>query len=618
MKEQRISFPGNGSDVYALPGTSLYECITRAGLRIKNPCAGQGTCGKCRVRILSGEVRPSEQCRKIFTEDELSAGWRLACRTHVEGDLSVDIPDDSVPEEGVIIVTCDEAAGGYEINPLIKKKFVGLATPSLENPVPDLENLIGIISHARFDLAHLRQLPGYLRRNSFSGTAVFSERNLVALEDGNTESANFAVAVDIGTTTVVAALLDMNSGRQLGCRGMLNPQVKFGDDVLSRIAAQSQSEKNLKALQKEIVSGLNRLIGELCDAHNVDARNIYSASIAGNTVMENLFLGVPVKALGEIPFVPPFGRSLRFTASELGLSINSGAEVFVFPVIGGFVGGDIVSGLVASRLGEMAKPTIFVDVGTNGEIVLLHDGRLFAASAAAGPAFEGARIESGMRAAAGAIEKVIIQGGDVMVNVIHNVEAKGICGSALIDVAAEMLRCGLLDESGRILAPEECPPSTDPALLKRLVKSRISDSYDFLLTDHRAKRKIFLTQKDIRELQLASGAIRATINILMRRAGLLDSDIDSILVAGGFGYFIRRAHAKRIGLVPNLPDLKIRFIGNSSIEGAKAVLFSRERLKYAEAIASQVKYVEVSLDPEFQLEFASAMVFPSQDQFQTT
>lgn len=615
MTEFKISFPKFNIDVFALSGTSVFECISRAGLRIKNPCAGQGTCGKCRVKILSGNVPPSAQCRSTFSEKEIAEGWRLACRTHVSESLTLEIPDDSIPEEGIIVLTADDTEKTYALNPMIRKKYLKLAQPTLENPIADLENLLSSIPSVRFDLNHLRQLPEFIRKNNYAGTAVYSDKNLIALENGNTENANFAVAIDVGTTTVVAALLDITTGRQIACAGMLNPQVKFGDDVLSRINAQNQSDKNLKSLQKEIITACNKLINELCRTYDVRNENIYSVSIAGNTVMENLLLGTPVKALGEIPFISPFRKSLRFSASEFGFAVNSCAEIYVFPIIGGFVGGDIVSGLVASRLDERINPTVFVDVGTNGEIVLLYNGELFAASAAAGPAFEGARIESGMRAAAGAIEKVIIQDGNVLINVIKNVEAKGICGSALIDAAAELLRCGIIDETGRILSPEECPSGTPQGLLKRIAKSKNGDTFDFLLTPPEAKKKIFLTQKDIRELQLASGAIRTAINILLKKVGLAPEDIDSVLIAGGFGYFIRRAHAKRIGLIPNLPDAKIRFIGNSSIEGAKAVLFSHERMRYSEGIAAKVKYVEVSLDPEFQMEFATAMMFPSQDQF---
>jgi uncharacterized 2Fe-2S/4Fe-4S cluster protein (DUF4445 family) len=615
MTEFKILFPKFNIEVFALAGTSVFECISRAGLRIKNPCAGQGTCGKCRVKILSGSIAPSPQCGKIFSEKEISEGWRLACRTHVSEALSVEIPDDSIPEEGIIILTADDTEKTYEMNPLIKKKYMALVQPTLENPMSDLENLLHSIPSVRFGLKHLRQLPEFIRKNNYAGTAVFSDKNLIALEDGNTENLNFAVAMDVGTTTVVAALLDVNTGRQIACAGVLNPQVKFGDDVLSRINAQNQSDKNLKSLQKEIITACNKLINELCRTYGVKNENIYSLSIAGNTVMENLLLGTPARALGEIPFISPFRKSLRFSASELGFAVNPCAEIYIFPIIGGFVGGDIVSGLLASRLDERCNPTVFVDVGTNGEIVLLYKGKLFAASAAAGPAFEGARIESGMRAAAGAIEKVIIQDGNVLINVIKNVEAKGICGSALIDAAAELLRCGIIDETGRILPPEECPKGTPQAILKRIVMSKNGDSSDFLLTPPEAKKKIFLTQKDIRELQLASGAIRAAINILLKTVGLAPDEIDSVLIAGGFGYFIRRTHAKRIGLIPNLPDAKIRFVGNSSLEGAKAVLFSREHMKYAEEMAAKVKYVEVSLDQEFQMEFATAMMFPSQDQF---
>jgi uncharacterized 2Fe-2S/4Fe-4S cluster protein (DUF4445 family) len=615
MTEHKISFPKFNIEVFSLAGTSVFECISRAGLRIKNPCAGQGTCGKCRVKILSGNVIPSAQCKKIFSENEISEGWRLACRTHITEALSIDIPDDSIPEEGIIILTADDTEKSYALNPIIKKKYLNLAQPTLENPVTDLENLLQAIPSVRFDLNHLRQLPEFIRKNNYAGTAVFSDKNLIALENGNTENVNYGIAIDIGTTTLVAALLDMNTGKQIACGGMLNPQVKFGDDVLSRINAQNLSDKNLKSLQKEIITACNKLINELCRTYNVKNENIYSVSLAGNTVMENLLLGTPVKALGEIPFISPFSKSLIFTASEFGFAVNKNAEIYIFPIIGGFVGGDIVSGLVASRLDERSNPTLFVDVGTNGEIVLLYDGQLFAASAAAGPAFEGARIESGMRAAAGAIEKVIIQDGDVLINVIKNIEPKGICGSALIDAAAELLRCGIIDETGRILSPEECPTGTPQGLLNRILKSKNGDTFDFLLTAPETKRKIFLTQKDIRELQLASGAIRTAINILLKKVGIAPEDIDSVLIAGGFGYFIRRAHAKRIGLIPNLPDSKIRFIGNSSIEGAKAVLFSHERMRYSDGMAAKVKYVEVSLDPEFQMEFATAMMFPSQDQF---
>ena len=615
MTEFKISFPKFNIEVFALAGTSVFECVSRAGLRIKNPCAGQGTCGKCRVKILSGNVLPSTQCRNIFSEKEISEGWRLACRTHVLETITVEIPDDSIPEEGIIVLTADDTEKTYALNPLIKKKYLRLTPPTLENPTSDLENFLTSIPSVHFDLNQLRQLPGFIRENNYAGTAVFSDKKLIALEEGNTENVNFAVAIDVGTTTVVAALLDVNTGKQIACIGMLNPQVKFGDDVLSRINAQNQSDKNLKSLQREIIAACNKLINELCLTHNVKNENIYSVSIAGNTAMENLLLGTPSRALGEIPFISPFCKSLRFSASELGFVVNPCAEIYIFPIIGGFVGGDIVSGLVASRLDERANPTVFVDVGTNGEIVLLYNGELFAASAAAGPAFEGARIESGMRASAGAIEKVIIQDGNVLINVIKNVDPKGICGSALIDAAAELLRCGIIDETGRILSPGECPAETPQGLLKRIVKSKNGDSFDFLLTPPESKKKIFLTQKDIRELQLASGAIRAAINILLKKAGLAPEEIDSVLIAGGFGYFIRRAHAKRIGLIPNLPDAKIRFVGNSSLEGAKAVLFSHERMRYSEGIAAKVKYVEVSLDPEFQMEFATAMMFPSQDQF---
>jgi uncharacterized 2Fe-2S/4Fe-4S cluster protein (DUF4445 family) len=315
---------------------------------------------------------------------------------------------------------------------------------------------------------------------------------------------------------------------------------------------------------------------------------------------------------------------MRFCAAELGLStVHPNAEAIIFPVLGGFVGGDITAGMIASGLSGIEAPgtVLFVDVGTNGEIVLKRDGKLYAAAAAAGPAFEGAGIEYGMRAGRGAIEKVLIEKGDVTYNVIENVQPVGICGTALIDIAAELLKCGIIDETGRILSPEECRNKVSAefgsadALLKRIVPSdNDSDSRNFIIAGSGSPEKkdqILLTQKDVRSLQLASGAIRAAISILMKNADITESDIDRLYIAGGFGNYIRRTHAKRIGMIPDIPDHNIFFIGNTSLIGAKTVLFCREKLLEAEKTAAEVNVVDVSIDPEFQMEFANAMIFPT-------
>jgi uncharacterized 2Fe-2S/4Fe-4S cluster protein (DUF4445 family) len=634
MKELKISFPEYSREVYALPGTSLFECIARAGILIRTPCGGAGTCGKCAVKLIDGTLPATSNCQKHFSAKEISEGFRLACRCKVENDISVEIPEKTLFETGTITLgaeTGKDGASRLEVPladsciALIEKRHLQISQPTLENPVSDLDNLKSHIGDLEISLDELKRLPLLLRDNDFSITAVISEQRIISLEAGDTTPSNggrnYAIAIDIGTTTIAASLLDIAGGSQLGSSGMLNPQVKYGEDVLTRICAQSESDEKSKELSRCVIDGCNELIKELLEKHKILKENVYAVSIAGNTVMQMLFCGVSAKPLGEIPFAPPFSETICFPADKLGIDVHPNAKILLFPVLGGFVGGDITAGLIASGMTEREENVVlFVDVGTNGEIVLKKDGKLYATAAAAGPAFEGAGIEYGMRAGKGAIEKILIEDGDVQINVIGNIAPKGICGTALIDLVAELLKCGIIDETGRILPPDECNDTlvthfdSPKALLDRIASiDSDSDSMDFMIVsgdDSKKQSNIYLTQKDVRSLQLASGAIHAAINILMKNAGITESDIDKMYIAGGFGNYIRRTHAKRIGMIPDIPDNNIFFIGNTSLIGAKTILFCREKLLEAERIAKEVDVVDVSLDIEFQMEFANAMIFP--------
>jgi uncharacterized 2Fe-2S/4Fe-4S cluster protein (DUF4445 family) len=612
MQEIKISFPSHGRVVFALPGTSLFECLARAGILVRTPCAGAGTCGKCRVRVTAGELAPSAECRRHLSSAELASGMRLACKVRVSGEISVEVPPESLFEHDVLVVHGGEGEAPCAGLPPVAKRRVHLTEPTLEAPTADLDNLAAALGLPELsaDVGPLRELPGAVRQGGFTVTATVTGNRLIRVEPGDTTARHLALAVDIGTTTIAVALLDLTTGCTLGSRGMLNPQVRFGDDVVSRICAQMEDGAQHEQLRLLALNAINDLAAALCDEAGVAPEEITAAAIAGNTIMECLFAGIPSGPIGEIPFAPPFRKGQRGRAVDFGLKLHPEAEVQLFPVIGGFVGGDIVAGLIAADVAGRREPTLFVDVGTNGEIVLQTGREMIATAAAAGPAFEGARIEAGMRASAGAIEKVLIDG-DVEINVIGNLPPRGLCGSALIDLVAELLRVGLVDETGRILAPEECPPGTSSALLARLVPDAAGDIHDFRLATAVDGRGIFLRQKDIRQLQLASGAIAAAIQVLLRQAGLASEDLREVLVAGGFGNYIRRTHAKRIGLLPNLPDERIRFLGNTSLIGAKAVLCCRDRAAAAEAVAAAVRFIDVSLDPEFQAEFAAAMLFPS-------
>ncbi len=390
----------------------------------------------------------------------------------------------------------------------------------------------------------------------------------------------FGIAVDVGTTTLAASLVNLKNGSEIAVMGEVNPQISFGDDVISRIKYASLSG-GLAELQKAVIRQIDAMISRLCKQGGIDKKDVYEIIIAGNTTMEHLVCGIDPSPLGQLPFEPVYRGASLIDASELKLDINPKGKVYIFPVIGGFVGGDISAGILAMNLLNQPQPVLFIDIGTNGEIVLVNNNKIMAASAAAGPAFEGARISCGMRAAAGAVEKVRFDR-DWVYNVIGNVEPAGICGSGLIDITAQLLDAGIVDSLGRMSRPE------------------------FVIAD-----KVKITQNDIRQIQLAVGAIRAGVNIILKKAGIKTGELKKIFVAGGFGSFIRRNHAQRIGLLPKeISHEKILFVGNTSLAGAKLALLSIEARQKAEELAEQTEHIELSADRNFQDEFASAMIFP--------
>ena len=614
MKELKLTFPDYSKSIYALPGTDIFECISRAGILIRTPCGGKGTCGKCAIQVVDGNLPPSASCESFFSNEQLEKGWRLACRTKITEDISITIPSDTLYESDTVAVTShsqdndDNRLGNCELyEHVITRRQIKLNEPSLEDPVADLENLFSVLGERHIPSSELVKLPTLLRENNFEISVVCSDSNIISLGKPS-QTACYALAFDIGTTTLALALLDLNTNKVIATKGTLNPQVKYGGDILSRIAVQSESEEKRQEMSRVIIDECNVLIKSLSDAHNISSEEIYGAVFAGNTVMQMVLCGMPVKALGEIPFIPPFVRNISFAAKDLQLQINPNAELVFMPLLGGFVGGDITAGIIAAEIVEDkdADVILFVDVGTNGEIVLKKGDRLYSSAAAAGPAFEGAGITNGMRAGKGAVEKVVIKDNKVRYNVIGNEEPKGICGTALIDVVAEMLRCQLLDATGRIKNQTEYN-DINSELAKHLSSDEENPFFNVTLD---REKPILISQRDIRNLQLASGAIRATTNILLNKAGVSAEDIDKLYIAGGFGNFIRQANAKRIGLIPDLPEDKVFFIGNSSLLGAEMGMLCKNKFQAAVEIAKRVEVVDVSLDLEFQMEFAEAMIFP--------
>jgi len=620
-EEIKVRFQPSGRTVYVLPGTKIVEAAGRAGIILQTPCGGQGTCGKCRVKIVRGMCSSGKAGPKRLPKKLWSQGYRPACQTAIEGaqpagegEIVIEIPADSTFETSQKILVGDSGAKG-RFNPVIRKKHFTLPKPSSENPRSDVARLGGAIGdEVELSPEMTRLLPGFLRAHDWQGTAVLAEHRLIAMEEGDSSRAVYGVAFDIGTTTVVGTLFNLADGSELAVASRMNPQIAFGDDVVSRIRRIREDSGALSELQRSILETVNDIIAGAAREAGVATANVYEITVAGNTTMQQILCGFDPSALGEMPFVHLFDRAQTLAAGRLGLRANAGAEVYVFPQIGGFVGGDTVAGMLAARLDQWQKPVMLVDIGTNGEIVLAYDGRMLATSTAAGPAFEGARITQGMRATAGAVEKVLIRGGDVLLNVIGDAKPAGICGTALIDAVAELLRLRLLDPTGRVLPADAAPPDTPAGLRRRLVARDHETHFLLAAADETATGEdLYLWQRDIRELQLAAGAIRAGIAILLRRVGLKPDDLEAILLAGAFGNFIRRNNARRIGLLPPIPCERIRFIGNAASLGAKMVLLAEEEREYAEQLRRKTEHVDLSLDAGFQDEFVSAMMFPDSD-----
>lgn len=609
--EVSVKFSPQGKIIYVLKGTKILEAAGRAGIALETPCGGQGTCGKCRVRLVNGACEPVQTETTLFSEEEIADGCRLACQSCICDTSVIEIPDSSLLASFYQILSKAKEGHKEEICPSVDKRYVEPALPSMEDDLPDFERIESVVGPFKIDLELARKLPTILRRQGFRGTAVTADNHLIDFEAGNTESECYGAAFDIGTTTLVGTLLDLNTGRESAESSRMNPQISFGDDVLTRIHHASGSADGLRELQEAVANAVNEMIDEMLGEAGVRRSSVYEATFAGNTAMQQILCGIDSSPLGMVPFVPAGGRGQRFPASDLGVRIHDRGLAYVFPTIGGFVGGDTVSGLLASRLMDEETPSLFIDIGTNGEIVLHHNGSLTAASTAAGPAFEGAGISCGMRAAAGAIDKVIFDD-RVRFNVLGNVLPVGICGSALVDTAAELLRSGILSETGRFRSPDEIPDSVSPNVRRRLVAD--NNNTCFVIADEtesKSKNRIAVTQRDVRELQLATGAIRAGIRIILRRVGLRPSDLKRVLIAGGFGNFIRRDNAQRIGLIPSeIKHERIVFVGNTSLAGAKIALLSRKARERAEDLARRTGHFNLSADPRFQEEFAEAMLFP--------
>ncbi len=578
---------------------SLLDCARRLNVDLVSLCGGAGTCRRCKIQLISGKLsEQSGEEKAVLSARELERNIRLACRAFPQSDVKINIPPESLsaPQRTQVEGLNLEAAP----EPSFRNLEIQLDPPSLGKPEADDRNLWTAlqkrygISAGIIDLQVQQTLSTQLRSAGWAVRMALRKNEMVAL--GPLSTRWLGLAVDIGTTKIAVYLLDMETGATLGSKGLMNPQISYGEDVVSRIAYAGKSQENAARLQTLLVDALNQAASELCSAIQAEPSNIADAVMVGNTAIHHLFLQLPVKQLGFSPYVPAIRSAMDVKARDLGMNIAPGAYVHLLSNIAGYVGADHVAMLLATGLAELQGVNLAMDIGTNTEICLNCHGRMASVSCASGPAFEGAHIKYGMRAGPGAIEHVRLSGDNADLQVIGGLPPVGICGSGLLDVVAQLRLKGVLESSGRMISHP-------------LVRTR-DGSREFVLAQRAGLDAIVVSQKDVRELQLAKAAIRLGIRALVEAEGLTEDRIERVFIAGAFGTYIDVGSALVIGMLPFLPLERFQQVGNAAGTGARMALISRTLRAKAREIAAQDSYIELACIPDFNRKFAEAGLMP--------
>ncbi len=596
------------------PGMSVFNAANWIGLAIDSTCGGLGTCGKCKIRVLKGSEVITAADRKALTDEDLASGWRLSCRAEAYSDLVCEVPR--------LMGNPKAALMGFGrhvvLEPNVHKVVLQLEPPTLSDQRSDFVRVQHKLLEEGYEviptLSVLRQLPTVLRTSDWHITAVVIGQELATVEPGDTRSTSFGLTFDLGTTTVVGALLDLESGAVVSVKSILNEQAVFGADVIARISHTMMETDGLMQMRNKALQSLNQLISQLCQDANVSTNNVYEAVIAGNATMLHLLLGLDPEALGVTPFVPVVDNELTIHAQTVGLDMYSESQIHFLPHIGAYVGADLVSGLLATGLAHARGVRLLVDVGTNGEIIIGSEDRVVATAAPAGPAFEGAQIHDGMRASEGAIEAVEINSHEIKLKVIGDCDPVGLCGSGLVDAVAQARITGLLDATGRFLTYEKATNCLEISneLIDRIITFDDGMLGFVLAWEHETQhgRRIILSQRDIRELQFAKAAIASGIDVVMRELGVDVNDLQEIFLAGSFGSYINPQSARVIGLVPPISVKNIKAVGNAAGEGAKIALLSFRQRNIAYELPRFVEYHELSGRADFNDAFIDVLNFP--------
>ena len=609
-----IRFEPEGRVVKAEPGENLRQLANASGVFIRSECNGDGTCGKCRVIVTEnqeslGDLTYAE--KDLLTERELQQGYRLSCQVHVDKDLVLMIPEES----GLRIRQVQST--GLErrtpLNPSVKKIHVTLSEPTLVDVVPDAERLFRTLEYAAklpnldIDPKLLPALPSLLRRYKWNLTAVLPTPNQIcAIEPGDTSSQAYGYAVDIGTSKLVGVLVDLSNGKTLSTVFIENPQLVYGEDIMSRMSYAMKTAENPKQLQSAVLTAINQLLERSCADAGIETGQVYEITIVGNTAMHHFLLGVDTRHLALSPYVPAVKGALDLHARDVGVGGHPHANVHVLPLIAGYVGADAVADVLASGIRESEELSLLLDVGTNTELFVGNRDKIVSCSCASGPAFEGAHIRHGMKAVHGAIESIRIDAKTLEVHceTVGHQKPVGICGSGILDAVAELLRCRVINFKGRFQKHQS----------RRLVE--FSGERAFILAESGQTSTgdpVVITQRDIGEVQLAKAAIHAGCRILMSRTGIKTSELKRVYIAGSFGNYINPSSAKLVGMIPEVSEDIIKFVGNTAIAGARMCLISQDAKRQAKSISEQVKYIELGADPTFSKEFAASMYLPHED-----
>lgn len=578
---------------------SLLDCARRLGVGIVSLCGGQGSCHSCRVQVLAGKVSPPTVSEAdFFSPQQLKDGWRLACQVFPAGDCTVHIPPESLSTLQRLQVEGLEVKVSPE--PRVKTCYVTLNPPSLDDPQADADRLIEAVHKAgqvqcdTIDDYVLRELTGKIRSLKWRCRVTLRDGEIIAL--GSPDSRHLGLAVDLGTSKVSGYLIDLDDGSTMAKKGITNPQVNYGADIISRILYAMESKTRSRQLQRLIVGDLNKMAKDLCNEAKVSVADIVDMVVVGNTAMHHLLLGLPVKQLALSPYVPVISRGLDIKARDIGLRIAGGAYLYMPPNIAGFVGSDHTAVLLTVASEEKKGVVIALDIGTNTEVSIIDHEKIATVSCASGPAFEGWHIRDGMRATGGAIERLRIVDGIIQYQTIDSAPPIGICGSGILDALAQLYLAGILNEGGRMTADHPRVRSID-------------EKREFVLVSEQERRgqpAIVITQKDIRELQLAKAAIRTGIQVLLDAFGRSEEEIDEIIIAGAFGTYIDVANAMAIGMLPSLPVERFRQVGNAAGTGARLALISSGKRDEAHSIVSGIDYIELAGEPHFNETFVQA------------